>query len=98
MSGFDLLFQFASGANFFFGDVAAIFGAEEVLEQDAQRERQVFGGDSLFVEGVEAVDFVGFVADFQVGVGVETINGHDGFLADDLARMRYRRASCNPLV
>ena len=47
-------------AHFFFGDVAAVFGAEEVFEKDPEGERQMSGGDSLLVEGVEAVDFVFF--------------------------------------
>jgi hypothetical protein len=33
----------------------------------------MFGGDALFVEGVEAVDFVFFLADFEEGAGVETV-------------------------
>jgi len=32
----------------------------------------------LLVEGVEAVDFVFFVADFEKRAGVERVNGHDG--------------------
>jgi hypothetical protein len=38
----------------------------------------VRGGDALFVEGVEAVDFVFFGADFEGGFAVETIYRHDG--------------------
>ena len=57
------------GADFFFGDVASVFGAEQVLEQDAQREGQMLGGDSLLVERVEAVDFVFFAADFEGRIG-----------------------------
>jgi hypothetical protein len=33
----------------------------------------MFGGDALLVEGVEAVDFVFFVADFEGGAGVEAV-------------------------
>jgi hypothetical protein len=32
----------------------------------------------LLVEGVKAIDFVLFVADFQSGFAVETVYGHDG--------------------
>jgi hypothetical protein len=46
-------------------DVAAVFGAQKVFEQDAQGERKMFGGDALLVEGVEAVDFVFLVANFK---------------------------------
>jgi hypothetical protein len=42
----------------------------------------VSGGDSLLVEGVEAIDFVFFFADFEGGATVETIHGHDGFLEE----------------
>ena len=58
-------------ANVFFLDVAAVFGAEKIFEQDAQGIREMFGGDALLVEGVEAIDFVFFVADFEGGTGVE---------------------------
>ena len=66
------------GADFFFGHVAAVFGAQQVLQQDAQREGQMFGGDALLVERVEAVDFVFFVADFEGRAGVEAVHRHDG--------------------
>ena len=63
----------SEGADFLLSHVAAVFGAEKILQQDAQRERQVFGRDALLVEGVEAVDFVLFVADFESGAGVEAV-------------------------
>jgi hypothetical protein len=40
----------------------------------------MFGRDALLVEGVEAVDFVFFFADFEGRAGVETVEGHDGLL------------------
>jgi hypothetical protein len=61
------------GADFLFSDVAAVFGAQEVLEQNAEGIREVFGGDALLVEGVEAVDFVFFVADIEGGAAVEAV-------------------------
>ena len=76
--GLRVLVPVGEGAHFFFGDVASVFGAEQVLEQDAQGERKMLGGDALLVEGVEAVDFVFFGADFEGGVAVETIHRHDG--------------------
>src|SRR3954447_21682079 len=52
-------------ADFVFGDIAAVLGAEQVLEQNAERKWQVLCGDSGFVEGVEAIDFVFLAAKFQ---------------------------------
>jgi hypothetical protein len=34
----------------------------------------VFGGDALLIEGVETVDFVFFVADFEEGARVEAVD------------------------
>ena len=53
--------------------VAAVFGAQQVLEQDAEAVGEMFGGDALLVERVEAVDFVFFFADFEGGAGVEAV-------------------------
>ena len=77
-SGLELLFQCGERGDFFFGDVASVFGAEKVFEQDAERERQMLRRDALLVERVEAVDFVFFVSDFESGAAIETIHGHDG--------------------
>jgi hypothetical protein len=38
----------------------------------------MFGRDALLVEEAEAIDFVFFVADFEGGAGVETVQRHDG--------------------
>jgi len=59
--------------NVFFLYVAAVLSAEQVLKQDAQGEREMFRGNALLVERVEAVDFVFFVADFEGGAATETI-------------------------
>ena len=64
-SGLEFLFQAARDADVFFFDVAAVFGAQKIFQQDAEGVRQMLGGDALFVEGVEAIDFVFFVADFE---------------------------------
>jgi hypothetical protein len=37
----------------------------------------VLSRDSLLVEGVEAVDFVFFFADFEDGAAVETVRRHE---------------------
>ena len=62
LSGLEFLFQAAEASNgCLLVYVAAVFGAQQVFEQDAQAEGEMFGGDALLVEGVEAVDFVFFV-------------------------------------
>ena len=65
------------GANFLRRDVAAVFGAKQVLEQNAEREREMFGGDALLVESVEAVEFVFLVADFKGCAGAKAVGGHE---------------------
>ena len=85
-------------AHFFFGDVASVFGAELVLEQDAQGEREMFGGDALLVEGVEAVDFEFFVADFEGGFAVETIHRHECLPRYEFGRKRISLRRSNLLV
>ena len=60
-------------ADFFFGYVAAVFGAQQVFEQNAERERKVFGRDALLVERVDAVEFVFLVADFEGCAGAKTV-------------------------
>jgi hypothetical protein len=64
---------FSEGADVFLFYVAAVFGAEEVFEENAERIRKVFAGDALLVKGGEAEDFVFFVADFEGGAGVERV-------------------------
>src|SRR5581483_8083932 len=66
------------GADVVLSYVTAIFGAQQVLQQDSQREGQVAGGDALLVERVEAVDFVFFLTDFKGGAGIEAVHGHEG--------------------
>jgi hypothetical protein len=54
----------------------------------------MLGGDALFIEGVEAVDFVFFAADFQGGFAVETIYGHDGLPLGMNSGASGHRADC----
>jgi hypothetical protein len=65
-------------SDFFFFNIAAIFSAQQVFEQDAEGEGQVPGGDACFVERVEAVDFVFFFANFEGRAAIETVQRHDG--------------------
>ena len=55
--------------------VFSVFGAQQILQQDAKRIGQVLGGNALLVERIEAVDFVFFVADFKSGAAVEAVHG-----------------------
>ena len=88
--GLGILVPGGEGADFFFADIASVFGAEKILEEDAQGERKMLGGDSLLVEGVEAEDFVFFGADFEGGFGVETVYRHLAFLEGAHARVIRR--------
>jgi hypothetical protein len=59
----------------------------------------VRGRDALFVEGVEAIDLVFFVADFEGGFAIETVYGHDGLpKMYDFGACRYRGADRKILV
>ena len=77
LSGLEFLFVLGTPGghrtDVFFFYIAAVFGAQQIFEQDAQAIREMFGGDALLVERVEAVDFVFFVADFESGAGVERV-------------------------
>ena len=61
-------------AHFFFRDVASVFGAEQIFEQNTKGKRQVLGGDALFIERIEAIDFVFLVADTKTGAAVEAVH------------------------
>ena len=81
-----------AGEDFFFGNVASVFGTEEIFEQDAERKGKMLGGDALLIEGVEAEDFVFLGADFESGFAVETIHRHDGHPSRyDLGRVQAPR-------
>ena len=81
-SGFDLLFQFASARTSSLVTLRPSSVRRRFSRRIRRENGQVSGGDSLFVEGVEAVDFVFFFADFEGGATIETIHGHDGFLEE----------------
>jgi hypothetical protein len=44
--------------------------------------------DALLVKGVEAVDFVFFVADFEGGAAIETVQRHHGLPDGNRCRER----------
>jgi hypothetical protein len=43
---------FGESLHIFLFDVAAVFGAEQIFEQNAEREGQVCGRNSLLIKGV----------------------------------------------
>src|SRR6185312_14276467 len=55
-------------------DVLAVFGAQQVFQENAKGIGQVLGGNAVLVERIEAVDFVFFVVDFQTGAAVEAVH------------------------
>ena len=62
-------------------DGHAVLVAQQVLEQDLQRERQPRDVE-LLLQRVEAVDLIGTPADLEVGAGAEGIVRH-GFSSGD---------------
>jgi LPXTG-motif cell wall-anchored protein len=67
----------------------AIFGTEQVLEQDLERERELRRLGELGNDGIEAVDGEGVVADLENGAAAEGVLGHFG---PDYRVARRRRA------
>ena len=62
------------GANIFGMNEAAVFVAQEIFEENLQREGKSRGlADAGALERVEAVDFKGFAADFESGAGGERV-------------------------
>ena len=68
-------------------DRAVALGAQEVLEQDLQRERQPRDVEGV-LERVEAVDVDGAIADRERAAGVEAVRGQ--------AVLRIVRVKANP--
>ena len=60
-------------AHFFLGHIVSVFGAEQVFQKNAQRERQMLRRDALLVESIQAVDFVFLVADFESCASAEAV-------------------------
>jgi len=73
-------------ANFVLRHVAPIFRPQQVLQQNAQRKRQMPGGDALLVESVQAVEFVFFTANFKSCACAKTIRRHSGLPSPAPAR------------
>ena len=46
-------------------NVAAVFRAKKIFEEDTKRKWQVLGRDTCLIESVKAVDFVFFAANLQ---------------------------------
>ena len=61
-------------AYFRFGHVAAVFGTQQVLEQNAQRVGQMLRRDALAVERVQPVDRVFFAKNAERRATVKTVH------------------------
>ena len=78
LSGFDLLFQPARARTSSLVTLRPSSVRSRFSSRMRRENGQMFGGDALFIESVEAVDFVFFAADFESGAGIETVHRHDG--------------------
>ena len=67
--GLGVLVPGAERADVVGGDVGAVLGAQEVLEQHLEAEREVLAA----LDRREPVDLVGLVTDLQLAVGVEAV-------------------------
>src|SRR5882672_1206580 len=86
--GFALSVPSGEGADFLFGNVAAIFGTQQVLQQNAQRVGQVLGGDTLLVEGVQPVEFVVLLADAKGRAAVKAVHERSAFPGNMRSEMK----------
>jgi hypothetical protein len=63
------------------GDVRAVLGAEQVLQQHLEREGQALDVEALTLHRVEAVDLVGLSVHVQGALGTEAVlTGHQPHL------------------
>ena len=59
------------GFDIFGADGASVFGAEEIFEQDFERERQMRDVRVCWIEGVEPVDAESLARNGEVGLAAE---------------------------
>ena len=57
-------------------DGPAILGAEEIFEQDLDRERQARDGRVRRIQGVEPVDAEGLTQNGEAGLAIERVKAH----------------------
>src|SRR5581483_6279158 len=67
-----------------------VFAAQQVLEEDLERERQAIDGRAIFGDAVQAVDLVAARADVERTQGAEAIE-HGGLSSN---RHLYKEKSC----
>src|SRR5262249_38704889 len=60
-------------SHLFLCDIASIFGAQKIFEQNTKREWQMPGRNTLFVEGIDTIDFVFFIAHFECRTSAKTV-------------------------
>ena len=75
MEGSALWSQVASASMSSLADGDAVLVAQQVLEQDLQRERQPRDVERL-LQGIQPVDLIGTPADLEVGTGAKGIFRH----------------------
>ena len=61
-------------ADVLFGHTAAVFGAQQVLQENAQRKRKMLGRNALLVERIEAVDFVVVATNAESGTAAKAVH------------------------
>ena len=55
------------------GDVRAVLGAQQVLQQHLEAERQRLDVETVALDGVESVDLVGLAVDVQRALGTKAV-------------------------
>src|SRR5262249_33861171 len=66
--------------NITFVDVASVFGAKQVFEQDAQRVGKMAGADTGFIKRIQTIDFVVFGANMESGSSAKAVHCVETFL------------------
>ena len=79
LGGFRVVVPARERLDVLLADRDAVLGAQEVLQQDLQRERQARDVE-LLLQRIQAVNLIGTPADLEVGLGVERILRHSFLL------------------
>ena len=62
------------------GHIAAVFGAQQIFQQNAERIGKMFGGNALFVQRLETVNLVFLAAHAKDGAAAKTVHRMIAFL------------------